>query len=170
MSNRHLARSIAMQTLYQWDFNGHDDKLAPEMLKRNMGEFAPGLDDEGFASSLVRGVIKNIKTIDETITQYAPQWPISQITMVDRNVLRLGVYELNFTSEVPSKVAINEAIEIAKTFGGNSSGRFINGVLGAIYQKMVENGQLKKVDLEEKKPEPEPTQETPSETPPEDTK
>lgn len=152
MSNRHLARSIAMQTLYQWDFNNQENAAAPEVLRHNLAEFAPGLDDEGFASSLVQGVIKNIKELDEIITQYAPQWPISQITMVDRNVLRLGVYELKFTSDVPSKVAINEAIEIAKTFGGNSSGRFINGVLGAIYQKMVEDGQLKKVDQESPSP------------------
>jgi len=114
---------------------------------------------------LVQGVIKHAKEIDEIITQYAPQWPISQITMVDRNVLRLGVYELKFTSDVPSKVAINEAIEIAKSFGGNSSGRFINGVLGAIYQKMVERGELKKVDLEEKKPATEPASAVPPEAP-----
>lgn len=163
MSNRHLARSIAMQTLYQWDFNKQETATTPEILRHNLEEFAPGLDDEGFASSLVQGVIKNIKTIDETITQYAPQWPISQITMVDRNVLRLGVYELKFTSDVPSKVAINEAIEIAKTFGGNSSGRFINGVLGAIYQKMMESGELKKVDMEEKKPAAEPAPAAPPE-------
>lgn len=87
---------------------------------------------------LVRGVIKNIDEIDSLITRFAPEWPLDQITIVDRNVLRLGTYELRYDSEIPAKVAINEAIELAKAFGGESSGKFVNGVLGAVYKDMGE--------------------------------
>lgn len=150
MSNRHLARSIAMQSLYQWDFQGRESRQLNQIVERNIREFAPGLDDGGFAIVLTREVVENLKKIDKIITQYAPEWPIDQITIVDRNILRIGVYELKIDEEIPSKVAINEAIELAKTFGGESSGRFVNGVLGAIYKEMAEKNQLKKVDQEEK--------------------
>lgn len=125
-----------MQSLYGWDFN----RLAPEnavmAYEHVHEEFAPDFDDEGFSRILVEGVIKNKKEIDALITKYAPEWPIEQITTVDRNILRLGIYELKFNSEIPPKVAINESIELAKTFGGESSGKFVNGVLGAIYKDM----------------------------------
>lgn len=134
MSNRHLARTIAMQTLYEWDFNGQDSSRLPEILERNMAEFAPDFDDGGFTERVVNGVIRNQEAIDQYITKYAPDWPLEQITIVDRNILRMGVYELVFDEEIPSKVAINEAIELAKSFGGESSGKFVNGVLGAIYK------------------------------------
>lgn len=135
MGNRHLARTIAMQTLYEIDFNNNKNKTeTQETIDRNMAEFAPNFEDEGFTENLVKKVLKNKKDIDEYITKFAPEWPIDQITLVDRNILRIGVYELIFTEDIPSKVAINEAIEIAKTFGGESSGRFVNGVLGAIYK------------------------------------
>lgn len=152
MSNRHLARSVAMQSLYQWDFKGCPD--AAELLKMvaaNLAEFAPGLNDEGFAARLAKLVAEKLSEIDALITRYAPEWPLEQITLVDKNVLRLGIAELKFDESAPSKVAINEAIELAKTFGGDSSGRFVNGVLGAIYKEMVEKNQLKKIDLGEKK-------------------
>ena len=135
MSNRHLARTIALQTLYQWDFNGQSDNGSISMVEHNMGEFAPEFDDGGFSKNLVNGVIKNIKEIDKEITAHAPEWPIEQITIVDRNILRIGIYEMKFDKEIPSKVAINEAIELAKAFGGESSGKFVNGVLGAIYKE-----------------------------------
>ena len=143
MANRHLSRTIAMQTLYQWDFNNADTKELSATLARNFEEFAPGFDDEGFAQTLVEGVINNQKEIDALITKYATEWPLDQITIVDRNVLRIGIFELMFTEDIPSKVAINEAIEVAKAYGGESSGKFVNGVLGAIYKEMEKEGTIK---------------------------
>lgn len=137
MSNRHLARALAMQSLYQWDFDGkRKDFNYLDLLRHNKKEFAPSFNDAGFCQKLLEGVVENQEKIDRLIEDYAPEWPIEQITLVDRNILRIGVYELKFSEEVPPKVAINEAIELAKTFGGESSGRFVNGVLGSIYQKM----------------------------------
>ena len=135
MSNRHLARTIAMQTLFSWDFNGKQEKNLSNLIKQNFKQFAPKFDDHGFVKSIINGVIKNEDEIDKYIIKYATEWPLDQITIVDRNILRIGVYELLFDKDIPSKVAINEAIEIAKTFGGESSGKFVNGVLGAIYKE-----------------------------------
>ncbi|MFA6215283.1 MAG: transcription antitermination factor NusB [Patescibacteria group bacterium] len=146
MSNRHLARTIALQTLYQWDFNGQSKDNLSAITKRNLKDFAPQFDDNGFIDKLVSGVIKNQKEIDGLITKYAPEWPLEQITMVDRNVLRIGIQEMKFDPEIPEKVAINEAIELAKTFGGESSGKFVNGVLGTIYKEILkENPEGKKI-------------------------
>lgn len=151
MSNRHLARSIAMQTLYEWDFNNQDgNPVKSGIVARDLSEFATGMEDNGFTQNLVEGVLKYQPEIDALIVKYAPEWPLNQITLVDRNILRLGVYELKFVEDIPSKVAINEAIELAKGFGGNSSGKFVNGVLGAIYRDMAANNQLKKADKEVK--------------------
>jgi transcription antitermination protein NusB len=135
MANRHLSRTIAMQTLFAWDFNGRNKNL-DEIINENFFNFAPEFDDGGFAKELVSHVFANLEKIDAYISKYAPEWPINQITVVDRNVLRLGIYELVFSEKIPPKVAINEAIEIAKNFGGESSGKFINGVLGSIYNDM----------------------------------
>ena len=142
MANRHLSRSIAMQTLYEWDFNGGKESKIEEILERNINEFAAGLEDDKFAKDLIIGVLENRKKIDEIITKTAPEWPLEQISLVDRNVLRLGIYELLFgkREEVPPKVAINEAIELAKSFGGETSGKFVNGVLGTIYRAIGEPG------------------------------
>lgn len=136
MSNRHLARTIAMQTLYLWDFNEKGNKDLDAVVEKNIKEFAPDFDDEGFSQQIVKGVVDNLPKIDEYIAKYAPDWPIDQITIVDRNVLRIGIYELIFNKEIPEKVAINEAIEIAKAYGGEASGKFVNGVLGAIYNDL----------------------------------
>ena len=146
MSNRHLARMIAMQSLYQWDFLGGATEKLPEIMEFNRHEFAPKFNDQGFIKELVDGVLGKREEIDALIIQFAPDWPLDPITNVDRNILRLGVYELKFSSQVPSKVAINEAIELAKSFGGESSGKFVNGILGAMYKKMVEEGTLKDID------------------------
>jgi len=146
MSNRHLSRTIALQALYQWDFLGKPDSKLPEMIAFNRTEFAPKFDDEGFVEELVHGVVQHRERLDEIIMRFAPDWPIEAITVVDRNVLRLGVYELKVADRIPAKVAINEAIELAKGFGGQASGRFVNGVLGAIYKDMVVKGEVKKVD------------------------
>jgi N utilization substance protein B len=139
-----------MQTLFEWDFNGCDNSKIKEILKRNLDEFAPGIEDVSFAKKLIDGVIRNKEKIDKIIEKAAPEWPMDQIAVVDRNVLRIGLYELLFTSkkEVPSKVAINEAIEIAKTFGSSSSGRFVNGVLGTVYKEI--GGEEKEKIPEEK--------------------
>lgn len=140
MANRHLQRSVAMQSLFEWDFQGRKDEKAFEILKRNIGEFAPGLEDAVFAEHLMEGTLRDRATIDKLIEKCAPEWPLEQVTVVDRNILRLGIYELMFGNyeEVPPKVAINEAIELAKTFGSDSSPRFVNGVLGTIYREMGE--------------------------------
>jgi len=108
------------------------------IVERNREEFAPQFDDKGFIERLVLGVVEHQTEIDHLITTYAPEWPLEQITMVDRNVLRIGIQEMKFDDDIPEKVAINEAIELAKTFGGESSGKFVNGVLGTIYKKILE--------------------------------
>lgn len=131
-----------MQSLYEWDFKGRDNDKLPEVLEHNIKEFATGLDDPQFIVNLVKGTIDHIEEVDKIIEKAAPQWPIDQIATVDRNVLRLGLYELMWGDRdaVPPKVAINEAIELAKSFGGDSSGRFVNGVLGTVYKEMGEPG------------------------------
>ncbi len=135
MANRHLARTIVLQSLYQWDFNKQEGKLI-EVFKQNLDDFAPDFDDGNFALKLIEGVEKNLGSLNKAITTYAPQWPLDQITTVDRNVLRMGIYELQYDDSIPPKVAINEAIELAKTFGGESSGKFVNGVLGSIFKEI----------------------------------
>lgn len=135
MSNRHLARSIIMQSLYQWDFRGQPDSDLPIIINQNLNEFGKGIEEEKtYITETMNAVKDNLKKIDKVISDYATNWPIDQITLIDRNILRIGVYELLLNDEIPAKVAINEAIEIAKTFGGQSSGKFINGILGAIYK------------------------------------
>lgn len=140
MPNRHLLRTIAMQCLYEWDFSGKKKKDINSIIEHNIKEFAPGVSDFGFVQRLVKGILENMDKIDRLIEEYAPEWPLEQITTVDRNILRVGIYELKFDQEIPPKVAINEAIELGKAFGGPSSGKFINGVLGSIYRKMLEKG------------------------------
>lgn len=138
MSNRHLARSIAMQTMYQWDFKGKPAAILPAMVEKNIAEFGVGLDDENkeFVRSILAGIMAHADEIDVKISAYAPNWPLAQMSIVDRNILRIGVYELYFNDQIPAKVAINEAIEVAKTYGGQSSGKFVNGILGAMYNDL----------------------------------
>lgn len=136
MSNRHLARSIALQTLFEWDFRGKKKEQMPVIIEKNLSEFGNGLQEKDFSIKLINGVIDNLPKIDKIISEYAPDWPIDQITNVDRNIMRIGLYELVFAKEVPPKVAINEAIELAKSYGGHSSGKFVNGVLGSIFKNM----------------------------------
>lgn len=143
MASRHLARSIAMQSLFEWDFNAKDSKRLQEIVERNKKEYGPGIEEEyEFINRLVEGTTSNVRKIDTIIEKAAPEWPIDQITAVDRAVLRLGLFELLFGNrdEVPPKVAINEAIELAKSFGGESSGKFVNGVLGTVYREIGEPG------------------------------
>ena len=142
MANRHLSRSVVVQSLFEWDFRGRRDSEVDAIINRNAKEFAPGLSDVTFMGELMKGILAKKADLDEIIMKAAPDWPIDKISPVDRNVLRLGLYELLFSdrSEVPAKVAINEAIELAKTFGGETSGRFVNGVLGAVYKELGEPG------------------------------
>jgi len=137
MPSRHLSRSVAMQSLYEWDFSGKKLDLT-KTVEKNLEEFCPGLEDVSFTWELVTGVVKHLREIDEIIEKAAPEWPIEQISIVDRNVLRIGLYELLYSDKVavPPKVAINEAIELAKSFGGENSGKFINGVLATVYKEM----------------------------------
>lgn len=146
MANRHLSRTIAMQTLFAWDFNDRQNTNLDELIKENFLQFAPNFDDHGFVENLVKGVLSRVEDINAYIIKYATEWPLDQITIIDRNILRLGIYELVFDKSIPAKVAINEAIEMAKTFGGDSSGKFVNGVLGAIMKEMP----MKEVDATEK--------------------
>ena len=145
MSSRHIARSIVLQSLYELDFNsargrdGQEKNLdIDKVVERNKQEFGSGIEENEFINNLAHGVLEHQLQIDDIITKSAPEWPLNQITIVDRNVLRIGIYELLFgdKEQVPPKVAINEAIELAKGYGGDSSGRFVNGVLGTIFREM----------------------------------
>lgn len=170
MANRHLSRSIVLQTLFEWDFlptgpldrgvdnqdkSGWTDEEIKKVVTRNLAEFAPGLEDDVFVFSLLQEILKKQKVVDEIIEKAAPDWPIDKISVVDRNILRIGLTELLFgdRTQVPPKVAINEAIELAKTFGGENSGKFVNGVLGAVYKEIGEPG---KEETSKKKKEQEP--------------
>ncbi len=137
MATRQLGRSIVLQSLYELDFYHHALDLN-KIIERDLAEFAPGFEDPEFVNKIAQGVMSHQKEIDKIIEQAAPEWPIAQIAIVDRNALRIGLYELLFAdkSEVPPKVAINEAIELAKNYGGPNSGKFINGVLGTVYKEM----------------------------------
>jgi len=142
MANRHLSRSIVLQSLFEWDLNDVDKAGVSDVLKRNIEEFAPNKTDTPFMEKLLDGVLQKKDELDLIIEKAAPEWPIDRISPVDRNILRLGLYELLFADrkEVPAKVAINEAIELAKQFGGDNSSRFVNGVLGAVYKEIGEPG------------------------------
>jgi transcription antitermination protein NusB len=128
-----------MQTLYEWDFKKLEGEEVLAIANRNIKKFDDSIDDE-FVSQLLKGIIEKKKVIDKLIKKAAPEWPLEQIAGVDRNILRLGIYELLFQNpeEVPPKVAINEAIELAKAYGGQSSGKFVNGVMGTIYREIGE--------------------------------
>jgi N utilization substance protein B len=137
MLSRHLTRRIVLQTLYEWDFSGME-KDCDIVFKENDNQFGP--TNQEFAANLINGVLENLKELNDIIISAAPQWPLEKTTIIDRNVLRIGLYELIYSNdeEVPPKVAINEAIELAKEYGGESSGKFVNGVLGTVYKEMKE--------------------------------
>ena len=139
MASRHLSRSIVMQSLYEWDFYGKKSDLKA-ITERNIKDFGPGLESLNFIWDLIKGIEEHLAPIDKIIEKAAPEWPIAQIPIIDRNVLRIGLYELLYANkeEVPPKVAINESIELAKTFSGQTSGKFVNGVLGTVYKQLSE--------------------------------
>jgi len=138
MANRHSSRSAIIQTLYELDFNNFSEDDYLTLLENNLNEFWPIIKDPEFSKKLLRGIMEHKEEIDKLIEKFAPEWPINKINLVDRNILRLGIYELLYgdSQEVPAKVAINEAIELAKEFSGETSGRFVNGVLGSIYKNI----------------------------------
>lgn len=141
-SNRHLGRIIALQTLYEFDFRdrlGDENVSLSEILARNLSRYENKIDDKEFVEKLVAGVNAAGRQLDAIIAPVAPDWPLSQISIIDRDILRIAVFELSeFAGAVPPKVAINEAVELAKTFGAENSSRFVNGVLGTIWRRMSE--------------------------------
>ncbi len=141
MATRHLLRTVILQSLYEWDFYHRKHDLT-KILDRNITEFSPEVDEPEFGWKIMQGVVEHLADIDNIISKAAPEWPLEKIAVIDRNILRIGLYELLYAdiNEVPPKVAINEAIELAKNYGGPNSARFINGVLGTIYREVGERG------------------------------
>lgn len=137
MASRHLGRSIVLQSLFEWDFYDHKPDL-DKVVERNIEEFGGGFDETEFTKKIAQGVESHLAKIDKIIITSAPERPLKQLSIIDRNVLRIGLYELLYAKkeEVPPKVAINEAIELAKGFGGPSSGKFVNGVLGTVFKEL----------------------------------
>lgn len=144
--NRHLSRVIIMQTLYEWDFRPNGN--LEEIKQRNIDNYEEDADKE-FIDDTISGVKKNVKEEDELIAKAAPEWPLEQISTIDKTILRIAIFEILHSDEVPPKVAINEAVELGKTFGGENSSKFINGVLGTIYR----NSEKYKPDEDSKKEE-----------------
>ena len=142
-SNRHLGRIVALQTIYEYEFRtqvGDQTVRAEEILTRNLGKYKSSVEDTDFVRALVDGVIAKMTELDDTLRPLAPEWPIEQIARIDRTVLRLGLYELLHSKDsVPPKVAINEAVELAKAFGSDNSGKFVNGVLGTAFRTLTED-------------------------------
>lgn len=139
-SNRHLGRIVALQTLYEYEFRADETNVSvDDILDRNIQRYAEAIDDKGFVSELIKGVLGQQANLDAKLQPIAPGWPIEQIARIDRNVLRIGLYELLHKGDVvPPKVAINEAVELAKAFGSDNSSKFINGVLGTALRTLVE--------------------------------
>lgn len=133
MPNRHLSRIIIMQTLYEWDFKG-SKKKAIEIVKRNIKNFIEDCDEK-FIIKNINGIVDNIDRIDQIIVSAAPEWPLDQIAVIDKTILRSSIYELMFDKEIPPKVVINESVELAKSYGSESSSKFVNGVLGTLFKQ-----------------------------------
>lgn len=151
-SNRHLGRIIALQTLFEQDFRrvaGDKTFDLEEVLKRNIERYQATVDDKDFIVQLVKGVAKNEKKLDAELQPVAPEWPIDQIARMDRVVLRMGLYELKHSKDVPPKVVINEAVELAKAFGSENSSKFVNGVLGTLLRNIT--GEAEEKPAEAKK-------------------
>jgi len=138
-SNRHLGRIVALQTLYEQDFRREAGDTAfdlAEVLTRNIARYESTVDDVAFIKELVEGVAAREAELDAELGPLAPEWPIAQIARMDRVVLRMGLYELKHQKDVPPKVVINEAVELAKAFGGDNSSKFVNGVLGTALKRL----------------------------------
>ncbi len=143
-SNRHLGRIVALQSLYEYEFRlsaGDVDLDIDEILTRNLDRYRDEIEDTPFVKELVTGVLEKIPELDEALQPIAPEWPLNQISRVDHGILRIGLYELLHRGEkVPPKVAINEAVELAKAFGSDNSSKFVNGVLGTAFRTLIEGG------------------------------
>jgi transcription antitermination protein NusB len=139
MASRHFSRMVVLQSLYEWEI-WESDKTIEEIIQRNLDNYGNDLVDKDYPKSLALNVVNNIDKLDDIIQKSAVERPVAQISTVDRNVLRVGLYELLFdqSGDVPPKVAINEAVELAKNFGGEKSSSFINGVLGTVYKTIQE--------------------------------
>jgi|SRR5665213_1757779 len=162
-SNRHLGRVIAFQTLYEQEFrlDAEDKKFdLDEVLNRNMNRYKGMVEDTDFVEKLVKGVNKEAEKLDASLQPIAPEWPIDQISRMDRIILRMGLYELTFFKDTPTKVVINEAVELAKSFGGDNSSKFVNGVLGTIYKNTLETEEKVKIEKPKKKPAAKPVAKT----------
>lgn len=141
-SNRHLGRIVALQTLYEYDFRfecGDTTLDIKDVLERNIARYSETIEDKDFIRQLVEQVMENHQALDDTIRPIAPEWPIEQIARIDRNILRMALSELLYSKSTPPKVVINEAVELAKSFGGDNSSKFINGVLGTAYRQIEES-------------------------------
>lgn len=142
-SNRHLGRIVALQTLYEYEFRtelGNENIEYIDILRRNMTEYSSSIEDVDFVNRLVAGVLQNTKELDEKLQPLAPDWPLATIARIDRTILRIGLYELSYSADkVPPKVVINEAVELAKAFGSDNSGKFVNGVLGTALRSLQED-------------------------------
>lgn len=135
-SYRHLARTCVMQTIFELEFKEEEKTRAPEkVLESILREFAPKLTEPDFAYSTLKGILENRKEIIKTIAKHAPQWPVEKIARIDRAILEIGVYEIIHNEDIPAVVAINEAVEIAKHYGDESSSKFINGVLSSVMKE-----------------------------------
>ena len=152
MATRHLLRTVVLQSLYEWDFYEQKKDLS-EIMTRNLEEFAPGVDEPEFAWKTLKKVTDHLAGIDKILTKAAPEWPLDKIAIINRNVLRIGLGELLYSDqeEVPPKVAINEAIEMAKNYGGANAVKFINGVLGTIYRELEKSREGKSAAGKEEK-------------------
>lgn len=139
MSVRHLCRIIVLQSLYEWSFWGYPQDKWRQFLEENLKEFGNDIDEPEFAKKIMEGVVNNLEFIDEVIKRNTKHWPYEQIPLLERNILRIAVYEIYFQNhnEVPLKVSINEAIILAKSFLNESAAKFINGVLGTVYEEYV---------------------------------
>jgi N utilization substance protein B len=142
-SNRHLGRIVALQTLYEYEFrleSADASANVDEILDRNLARYETAIEDKRFVDTLAKGVLADQSDLDSKIQPIAPDWPIDQIARIDRNILRIGLYELLSKADIiPPKVAINEAVELAKAFGSDNSSKFINGVLGTAFRTFVED-------------------------------
>ncbi len=143
-SNRHLGRIVALQTLYEYEFRtqaGDTSVDLAEILNRNLERYESAIEDKQFVDGLVRGVLDTADELDAKLQPIAPDWPIDQIARIDRSILRIGLHELLYSAAtVPPKVVINEAVELAKSFGSDNSSKFVNGVLGTAYRTLIEGG------------------------------
>lgn len=140
-SNRHLGRIVALQTLYEYEFRHSSENAvdANAVMERNLERYKEDIDDTAFIAALVHGVIGHTAELDGVLQPLAPDWPLAQVARIDRNILRMGLYELLYMADdVPARVAINEAVELAKSFGSDNSSKFVNGVLGTAYRTLVE--------------------------------